>query len=316
MQTSTVHGQSNRSTPGESLPFSKMQGLGNDFVVVSEQDLMAGRIGQGIVRNAEKEFARLAKALCNRHFGVGADGLIVVQGPQLDGCDFGWTYINNDGSPSDMCGNGLRCVALWALDRGIVDSRRFTVSTAKGPVPVVFQDLDHITVDLGEPILRSDVIPVSGASRDKVVKETIEIAEHKLLVTCVSMGNPHCVIFEPKLNPLEYDKFAPQIQQLPFFPEGVNVEFVVTESPKAARVFVWERGCGPTLACASGAAAVAVAGVLEGRLARRTRIDLPGGSLEAEWSEDDNRVRITGPARESYRGSVDLSFILAEADRR
>jgi diaminopimelate epimerase len=316
MQTSVIPGQSNRHVPGESLPFAKMQGLGNDFVVVAEQDLLNGRIGAGIVRNAEKEFGRLAKALCNRHFGIGADGLIVVQSSNRDGCDFGWTYINNDGSPSDMCGNGLRCVALWALDRGIVDNRNFTVSTAKGPVPVVFKDLDHITVDLGEPFLNSNVIPVAGPKRDKVVKEIIEIADHKLVATCVSMGNPHCVIFEPGLNPLEYDVFAPQIQQLPFFPEGVNVEFVVTENQQCARVFVWERGCGPTLACASGAAAVAVAGVLEGRLQRKTRIDLPGGSLEAEWSETDNHVRITGPARETYRGTVDLSFILAEADRR
>ncbi len=311
-----MSGQINQNQPGESLPFAKMQGLGNDFVVVSEKDLASGRIGARILRNAEKELSRLAKALCNRHFGVGADGLIIVRATDRQDCDFSWTYINNDGSPADMCGNGLRCVALWALDRGVVTSDHFTVSTAKGPVPVVFQDLNHITVDLGLPILESQKIPVAGAARDKVVKEQISVDGKTLVATCVSMGNPHCVIFEPGLNPLQYDLYAPQIQTTGMFPEGVNIEFVITENPQCARVFVWERGCGPTLACASGAAAVVVAGVLEGRLNRKTRIDLPGGSLEAEWSEQDGHVRITGPARESYRGSVDLSFILAEADQR
>jgi diaminopimelate epimerase len=265
-------GQINRDAPGETLAFAKMQGLGNDFVVIAEKDLMAGRIGSGIVRNQEKEYSRLAKALCNRHFGVGADGLIVVKDTDRPDCDFAWTYINNDGSPSDMCGNGLRCVALWALDRGWVESKQFTVSTAIGPVPVKFEDLNHITVDLGTPVLDSKKIPVSGPSREKVVKETLEVKGKKLVGTCVSMGNPHCVIFEPGINPLDYDIWAPQLQALELFPEGVNIEFVVTEDPKCARVFVWERGCGPTLACASGAAAVVVAGVLENRLNRRPRM--------------------------------------------
>lgn len=298
------------------LPFAKMQGLGNDFVVISEDDLKSRRLGAELLRNWDKESARLAKAACNRHFGVGADGLIIVRpSPQLD-CQLGWSYINSDGSPSDMCGNGLRCVALWALDRQVVNTRHFKVHTAKGPVEVDFQDIDHITVDLGPPILASHLIPVAGDQRPQVLKETIEVAGKSLTVTCVSMGNPHCVIFEPHLNPFEYDLFAPQIQALPFFPEGVNVEFTVVENPHCARVFVWERGCGPTLACSTGASAVVVAGVLERRLERKSTVKLPGGLLEVEWSEKDDHVRLTGPARQSYTGVIDLAHLLSEADRR
>jgi diaminopimelate epimerase len=298
------------------LPFVKMQGLGNDFVVISEDDLKNHKIGAELLRNWDSEAARLAKAACNRHFGIGADGLIVVRpSPQLD-CQLGWSYINSDGSPSDMCGNGLRCVALWAHDRQVVNSKNFKVHTAKGPVQVNIQDTDRITVDLGPPILQSDLIPVSGEKRQLVLKETIEVGGKSLTVTCVSMGNPHCVIFEPHLNPFEYDTLAPQIQALPFFPTGVNVEFTVVENPHCARVFVWERGCGPTLACSTGASAVVVAGVLEERLQRKSTVKLPGGLLEVEWSAQDDHVRLTGPARQSYTGVIDLAHLLSEADRR
>lgn len=298
------------------LKFSKMQGLGNDFVVIGEDDLRSQRIGADLLLNWEEEAGRLARAICNRHFGIGADGLIVVRSSPRPDCQVGWSYINSDGSPSDMCGNGLRCVALWALERQLVTGKNFAVATAKGPVPVHFEDVDQITVDLGPPILNSQKIPVAGADRDLVLNEPLEVHGKTLSVTCVSMGNPHCVIFEPHLNPFEYDVFAPKIQQLPFFPEGVNVEFVVVENPSCARVFVWERGCGPTLACSTGASAVVVAGVLEKRLARKSRVKLPGGQLEVEWSAEDDHVRLTGPARHSYTGTIDLSQLLVEADRR
>ena len=135
-------------------------------------------------------------------------------------------------------------------------------------------------------------------------------------ITCVSMGNPHCVVFNAQVDPEEYLHLAPLIQNLNIFPEGVNVEFALTDSADHAKVFVWERGCGPTLACASGAAAVLVAGVLEGILERRARIELPGGMLDVEWSAADQHVRLTGPAREIYRGTVDLSYVLSEAKER
>jgi len=298
------------------LEFAKMQALGNDFVVVSESDLERAGAGGLYSQSADDRLAEIARALCNRHFGIGADGLIVVRDPDRQDCQLGWIYVNSDGSPSAMCGNGLRCVALWAVERGIVNKESFKIATEIGPVAIAFQDRDQITVDLGEPVLDSVSIPVAGPPRKRVLRESVVVEGMTLAITCVSMGNPHCVVFNAHVDPEEYLHLAPLIQSLDIFPEGINVEFALTDSADHAKVFVWERGCGPTLACASGAAAVLVAGVLEGALARRARIELPGGMLNLDWSEADQHVRLTGPAREIYRGTVDLAYVLSEAKER
>ncbi|HEY9871543.1 MAG TPA: diaminopimelate epimerase [Candidatus Obscuribacterales bacterium] len=291
------------------LEFAKMQALGNDFVVVSQTDLE--RLHP--VR-CQEDLGKVAAALCNRHFGVGADGLVVVRQPDRPDCQLGWAYFNCDGSTAAMCGNGLRCLGLWAVERQLVDRQPFKVSTAHGPVEIDVRDRDSITVDLGQPVLDSSSIPIAGPPRKKVVQEQLTVEDSTFSFTCVSMGNPHCVIFNPAVDPHDYLHLAPLIQHLNLFPEGVNVEFALTDDPGHAKVFVWERGCGPTLACASGAAAVLVAGVLEGRLVRQATIGLPGGCLAVWWGEDGH-VRLTGPAREIYRGAVDLAQVLAEAQR-
>lgn len=289
------------------LEFAKMQGLGNDFVVVSQTDLE--RLHPV---HWQEDAGKIAEALCNRHFGVGADGLILVREPDRPDCQLGWAYFNSDGSTAAICGNGLRCLGLWAAERELVARQPFRVSTAHGPVEIAVRDRDSITVDLGQPVLDSTSIPIAGPPRKKILKEQLAVEDSTFSFTGVSMGNPHCVIFNPAVDPHDYLHLAPLIQNLDLFPEGVNVEFALTDDPGHAKVFVWERGCGPTLACASGAAAVLVAGVLEGRLARQATIELPGGCLAVSWG-GDGHVRLTGPAREIYRGAVDLAEVLAEA---
>lgn len=283
-----------------------MQALGNDFVFVEESQLSATTTGKLIVRDFSAQGAVLARALCDRHFGIGADGLIVVRKPTRSDCQVSWLYFNGDGSISSMCGNGLRCLGLYAATRQLVTGLSFNIETAVGPVPVVVVDSSTITTDLGEPILEAHKVPVAGKGKDKIVNQPIVVGGQQLAATCVSMGNPHCVLFDTRLDEAQWRHLAPQIQQMQLFPEGVNVEFVEVATRARARVFVWERGCGPTLACASGAAAVLVAGVLEGRLDRSAVIELPGGSLMVQWDEKDHHVRMTGSAKFAFSGTFDI----------
>jgi diaminopimelate epimerase len=294
---------------GATLPFAKMNALGNDFVLLSEKDLQQEAQGRALLADWQLGGPKLARILCDRHFGIGADGLILVKSSQNADCKLAWSYINSDGSPSKMCGNGVRCLALYALEAGMIEAGEFLLATDAGPVKIRIESSDCIESDLGEPILESSQIPVSGPSRARVLNHELEVEGHRFAVFCISMGNPHCVIFDSKLSSAEQEQLASKIQALPFFPEGVNVEFVEVENPAYAKVFVVERGCGPTLACASGAAAVLVAGVLSGRLERHAKIMLPGGELSVSWSDKDNRVRLSGPARVSFRGVVDLSLL-------
>lgn len=286
------------------VPFNKMQALGNDFVVVAHDDL------ERCLPVTQENLSKLARSLCDRHFGIGADGLIVVSRSTGE-CQLTWKYINSDGSGSDMCGNGLRCLALWSVNRGLAGPGSFSVLTGKGPVHVEFKDENTITTCLGRPYLEPDDIPVRALS-SPVVNHSLSIGDKNVLVTCIGMGNPHCVIFDAPVEQKDYQSFAEQIQSHPFFPQGVNVEFVECLSGDQASVLVWERGCGATLACASGAAAVLVAGVLLNKLARSSTITLPGGDLHVFWSEADSQVRITGPARVSFVGSADISAFVGE----
>lgn len=287
------------------LTFTKLQGLGNDFVVLSLQDFKLWSQANFGDENAPA-LSELARKLCNRKYGIGADGLILVD-LEPPTCDVGWTYLNSDGSSSLMCGNGLRCLAHWCITNGVINKDEFTVQTGKGPVVINYQDSKTITTDLGSPLLASDQIPVDTRvvpEDSRVVSYELELASRKISLTCVSMGNPHCVLFDAGLAAKDFEPVATEIQNHPFFPESVNVSFVTAYDEKNALVTVWERGCGLTLACASGAAAVLVAGVLEGKLKRRSTITLPGGALIVEWRESDDRVLITGPAHTSFTGGI------------
>ncbi len=323
METGQKMAMSDRVTPGRdpgsrcdaSVPFAKLQALGNDFVFLSQHHLRASAAGRDLLDNFAEKGALLARRLCDRHFGIGADGLILVAESDNALCQLSWSYFNADGSAAMMCGNGLRCLALYAVDNQLVDSGQFSISTGIGPVPVVFESPERITTDLGQPILESALIPVAGEPRSQVLKESLTIGGLSFSVTCVSMGNPHCVVFESGLKESDFRVLAPRMQELSFFPQGVNVEFVDIVDRSHARVFVWERGCGPTLACASGAAATLVAGVLEGRLERSAVIELPGGNLKVTWLSDKGHVLISGPASCSYKGVLDLGAFLPTEKR-
>ncbi len=303
------------------LSFCKMQGLGNDFVLVSEDELERALSAYLFESNAAKDefLSALAEKLCSRNFGIGADGFIVVRkGSSKE--RLSWTYLNSDGSISLMCGNGLRCLALWAELKHWAPSKNYFVETGKGPVEIRFESPNSISTDLGEPNLIPEEIPVClkaakselAANAEKVVAADIDFGTLKYTISCVNMGNPHCIVYVDDIDCSELEKAATYLQAHPFFPDGVNVEFVKLKSRQELKVVVFERGCGRTLACGSGAAAVAVAAVLESKTERTVKVELDGGVLEIFWNERNNHVQINGPAKLVFEGQIDLRSLNLE----
>lgn len=413
------------------LPFTKYHGLGNDFILVDARELVFNPGLAPLLKDWSQVVKLLAPYLCNRHYGIGADGVILAmplygpsdtavfeqasQGdssderttgekrwlesekrgkrlsgefpsrhsgpsdaqsasfhsgeyreavslltneyPQVDACQLSWVYTNSDGTNANMCGNGLRCLALWARLRGGVRDNAFKIATAKGAVEVTFTTGGRsISVDVGEPILPAEHIPIDFKAMGKGIlaeaemtanaphshaKIKLKLNDGKFDAAAVSMSNPHCVILDEKVwdgwenaqadrsgahqsslkepDQLEgkfkeiLERLALTIQKDPAFPESANVEFVRIVSKTVAQCYVYERGCGFTLACASGAAAVVVASVLEKKLERKAIVELPGGPLEIDWSAADNRIRISGPALEVYSGVFKLDCMSEHA---
>ena len=264
----------------------KMHGLGNDFVCLdrflSTPDL--------------EDYPELARSLCHRHFGVGADGLIVIL-PSTK-ADAKMRIFNADGSEPEMCGNGIRCFAKYLYDSGYVPKEEMTVETLAGILTVKLSvdqgEAQMITVNMGQPKLKPEEIPVKITGR-QVVGEKLQVNGRTLVFTAVSMGNPHCVIFTPAFEDLEFTALGPALEKHPLFPQKTNVEFVRVDNPSELTVKVWERGVGPTLACGTGACASVVAAVLEGKCERKVTVHLPGGDLYIEWGLDD-QVLMTGSA--------------------
>jgi diaminopimelate epimerase len=282
------------------MRFTKMHGIGNDYVYVD------------CVRNPlPPEPPVLSRAISDRHFGIGADGLILIC--RSETADARMRMFNADGSEAEMCGNGLRCVAKFVYDHGIARKPRLAIETGRGILTVdleVKQDkVSRVKVDMGEPILESAKIPTTLPG-DPPVNARLRMPPAFFEVTCVSMGNPHCVIFEktPDENLLGTDgldvvaECGPLIEKNEHFPRRTNVHFVKVHSPGEVTMRTWERGSGITLACGTGACAVCVAGVLTGRTGRKLLAHLPGGDLQLEWSEADNHVYMTGPAAEVFTG--------------
>jgi diaminopimelate epimerase len=269
-----------------------MHGLGNDFVVIED------------MRREARDWPELARRLCHRHFGVGADGLALLQtGEQTP---YRLRIFNADGSEAEMCGNALRVAGKYLFERGLIREPVFSLEMQQTVKTLRLQlaggHVSAVEVDMGKPVLNSADVPVTGPVR-QVVGEELAAAGQVFKITAVSMGNPHCVIFggDPELVPLR--EWGPAIEIHPLFPRKTNVEFVEVLSPAEARLRVFERGVGETLACGSGACAVLVAGVLNGVLSRRARLHLPGGTLLVEWREDGH-VYMTGPATEVFRGEL------------
>jgi diaminopimelate epimerase len=274
------------------MKFTKMHGAGNDYIYVD-----------AFAQPLPEDVAGTARAVSDRHFGVGADGLIFIC--PADDADAEMRMYNADGSYAEMCGNGIRCVAKYVYDHGI--ARRDTLAITSGgrryELDLSLRDgrVERVRVDMGEPILRAADIPTTLPG-DPPTDVPFEIAGRRLAVTCVSMGNPHCVAFVDEANDELVLGVGPKIEVDPRFPRRTNVEFVEVLNRETARQRTWERGSGETLACGTGACAVCVAGALTGRTERQITVKLLGGDLQLEWSEADNHVYMTGPAVEVFSG--------------
>jgi diaminopimelate epimerase len=254
-----------------------------------------------------------AVQLCDRHFGIGADGVIFAL-PGHEGNDYTMRIYNSDGSEPEMCGNGIRCLAkfladLEAADLGAgleaIQPRSFQIHTLAGVITPRIEANGQVTVDMGQPRLLASEIPTTLAAADhKVVEQPLEVADQSWLVTCVSMGNPHCITFVDNVASIPLETIGPQFEHHPVFPQRTNTEFIEVVRPDYLKMRVWERGAGITLACGTGACASLVAGVLAGKCDRHATVELPGGPLEIEWSEVDQRVYMTGPAERVFTGKV------------
>jgi len=279
------------------MKFTKMHGAGNDYVYVN--------CFEEPVENPEQVAVRVS----NRNFGIGSDGLILILPSER--ADVRMRMFNADGSESEMCGNGIRCVAKYAYDHGLVTKKEITAETGAGILSLqLFTDsgnrVDKVRVNMGVPRLTRAEIPMQGNGAERVVAEPLNILHTAFNITCVSMGNPHCVIFVDDVERFQVEKYGPLIENHDIFPRRTNVEFVRVISPGEVRQRTWERGAGETLACGTGASAVCVAGVLNGLTEKKILNHLSGGDLELEWAEDGN-VYMTGPAVEVYSGEIDIS---------
>ncbi|XP_031118080.1 diaminopimelate epimerase, chloroplastic [Ipomoea triloba] len=284
------------------LHFVKYHGLGNDFILVDNRDSTEPKITP-----------EQAVKLCDRNFGIGADGVIFAM-PGTNGTDYTMRIFNSDGSEPEMCGNGIRCFAKFIGELENLDGKQsFTIHTGAGLIVPEIQENGQVKVDMGEPVLKASDVPTKlPANRDQsVVKGGLDVDGTTWNVTCVSMGNPHCVTFGTGSKDLLVDEInlaeiGPKFENHIMFPARTNTEFVQVLSSSHLKMRVWERGAGATLACGTGACAVVVAAVLEGRAGRSCTVDLPGGPLEIEWNKDDNHVYMTGPAEVVFYGSVPL----------
>lgn len=273
------------------MRFTKMQGCGNDYIYIN--------CFEEKVEHPEK----LAIAMSERHFGVGSDGLVLILPAQTG--DFRMRMFNLDGSEGEMCGNAVRCIGKYVYERGMTEKTRISLETAGGmkylELHVKDGIVEAVTVDMGEPILEAERIPVKS-KKYPVLEERVTILDREFDFTCVSMGNPHGVTFVEQVADYPVEKYGRVAEIHPIFPKKANIEFVELVDDRHIRMRVWERGSGETLACGTGACAAAVASVLKGHCGRKIEVELIGGCLSIEWRESDNHVYMTGPAAFSFDG--------------
>lgn len=277
------------------MDFVKMHGLGNDFVIVE--------ISSWEEADRLQPYAQL---VCDRNFGIGADGLITIgKDPELD---IFMRIFNSDGSEPEMCGNGIRCVARYAYEKGLVQSTSLSVRTLAGPrYPIVELEgnsVKSICVDMGTPIMDRKLIPMQGEGSN--IKVPLATGHGSYEITAVSMGNPHCISFVPDVEQIPLAEWGRELEIHPMFPAKTNVEFVQVLKRDELIMRVWERGAGVTLACGTGACATLVAAVLNGLTDRKALIHLLGGDLVIEWNEENDHIYMTGPAVEVFQGQMKL----------
>lgn len=277
----------------KTIKFTKMHGLGNDFIIVDDNE----------VQKFNLKYSELAVKMCDRNFGIGADGLIIVNPSDVDAdTDVKWRIFNSDGSEPQMCGNGIRCFAKYVLENGVIDKKKFSIWTLAGVITPEILDNGQIKVDMGEPILEAKKVPVNVEELDCVINYPIEVKDREFNITAVSMGNPHCIIFSDEDTALQAREYGPLIEKDELFPEKTNVEFVKVLSRDNIKIDVWERGCGITLACGTGACASTVAAILNELTDNKVKADLPGGSLYIEWDKTSNRLFMTGSSEIVFFG--------------
>ncbi|MGD9677870.1 MAG: diaminopimelate epimerase [Vulcanibacillus sp.] len=275
------------------MEFTKIHGIGNDFVVLAQYKELPDKV------------AELARRICDRNFGVGADGMLFVLPSEI--ADVRMRIINADGTEPEQCGNGIRCVAKYAFDHGLVTNETIRVETQAGVKEVtVFLDeakgdVALVRVDMGKPILQGNLVPTL-INEEKVINHPIKIDDQIFYFTAVSMGNPHAIIYVEDAVNFDIEKWGPMIEKNSLFPRKTNVEFITVKSNNELIMRVWERGVGQTLACGTGACATAVASVLVGKSSRDVLVHLKGGDLNIVWDEKDNRVYMTGEAKEVFKG--------------
>lgn len=278
------------------MRFTKMQGIGNDYVYVN------------CLEEAVDNPASLARMVSDRHFGIGSDGLILIR-PSTK-ADFFMEMFNADGSRSAMCGNGIRCVGKYVYDNGLTDKTEITVNTLAGVKRLSLHaengKVESVTVDMGAPVLDAERIPVLADS-SPVIAKPIEVAGRTFEMTCVSMGNPHAVVFVENTAEFPVEKVGRPFEIHPAFPERVNAEFVEVLGRNEANMRVWERGTGETLACGTGTCASVVACILNGLTDDEVTVHLLGGDLRVRWDREADRVFMTGPAATVFEGEIDAS---------
>lgn len=279
------------------IKFTKMHGCGNDYVYVNCMDKL--------IDNPEK----VSQYISDRHFGIGSDGLILIC--PSDVADFRMAMYNADGSEGKMCGNGVRCIAKYVYEYGLTDKKKISLETKSG---IKYLDMDiedgkvqMVKVDMGAPILKPAEIPVkTDSSMDSFINQPLDVDGNTFMVTCVSMGNPHAVVYLNDVKNLEIEKIGPMFEMHPCFPDRVNTEFVRVVDGHTLEMRVWERGSGETLACGTGACAVAVASILNGHVSGEVTVKLLGGDLKILWDEQENIVYMTGPAAVVFDGEIQV----------
>ena len=282
------------------MKFTKMQGIGNDYVYVN------------CFEETVKDPAAVARYVSDRHFGIGSDGLILIKPSDIADCEM--DMYNLDGSQGAMCGNGIRCVAKYVYDYGIVKKENISVSTKSG---IKYLDLTVrdgkvalVRVNMGSPVLTASQIPVVS-STEEMINAPLKINGETYYITAVSMGNPHAIVYMTDVDHLDIGEIGPYFENHMAFPDRVNTEFVEVLDDHTLKMRVWERGSGETLACGTGACAVAVASILNGHVdgEKPVTVKLLGGDLEIFWDRQENLVYMTGPAATVFDGEIDLSFL-------
>ena len=277
------------------LEFSKYHGLGNDFILIDNRYLEQPLI------TPER-----AVRLCDRHFGIGADGVIFALCGQ-NGTDYAMRIFNADGSEPEMCGNGIRCLAKFIseLEGKEEIGQSYSIHTLAGVITPKIEANGQVTVDMGEPNLTAEAIPTTLVpSSETVINQPLTVGGQTWLVTCVSMGNPHCLTFVEDVEAIELDKIGPGFERHPVFPQRTNTEFIQVVRSDYLKMRVWERGAGATLACGTGACASVVAAVLNQKSDRFCTVELTGGCLQIEWSETNGHLSMRGPAQKVFTGKL------------